>query len=83
LNLPAEGTFDRVITLEQGRQTGDFFFGQVASMLLLVDASLVTQLAGNLIANAIQIAQRNERGLVVRNINTKQTWHSRKILKQK
>jgi hypothetical protein len=68
-DLTAERSFDGVVTLQESGQAGHFLLVQLAGALGGLDAGLVAKLAGDLIAHAVQIAQRNHDRLVVGNID--------------
>jgi hypothetical protein len=75
-HLASEGAFDRIIALQQRGNPRDLFFVEVAGLALHVDAGLVAQLASHLFAYPVQVLERKENLLVIRNIDTEQTRHS-------
>src|SRR5712691_9984293 len=76
LDLPAERAFDRVFAVEDGRQPGQVVVGQLLGPPLRVDLGLLAQPQRRGRPDAVDIAQRDVRRLVVRDVHTQDTWHS-------
>src|SRR6516164_3682144 len=77
LDLAAQRPLDRVLAVQNGRQPGDVFVGQVLGAALRVDAGLLAQAQGQRRPDAVDVPQRNVRRLVVGQVNTQDTRHGR------
>src|SRR5262249_36210024 len=75
LHLPAQGTFDRVIPIENTCQTAEFIVGQFLGATLRIDFRLFAKAQCHRRADAVNVTQRNMRRLVIRKVNTQDTGH--------
>lgn len=72
----AERAFDRVVALEQSRKPADLFLGDVSGLTVRIDLRFLAQFSGDKTAHAVEILKRNHNPLVIRDVNTKEAWHS-------
>src|SRR5208282_2528290 len=75
LNLATELALDHVLVVQQRGQLGQVVLCQVAGSLVGIDPGPNAKLFGEEGTNAVNVAQRNYRALVVGNIDTQNTRH--------
>src|SRR5262245_36785032 len=78
----AQGPFDQVFPVEDGRDPGDLVVGQFLGPPLRVDAGLVTQPQGKSRPDPSQVAKANVGRLVRRQVNALDTGHGSMLLDQ-
>ena len=64
-----------VFAVENGGDAGDLVVVQLLGLALRIDAGLLAQLQGRGRPDAVDVAQRNMRRLIVGQVNTKDTGH--------
>jgi hypothetical protein len=68
-------TLDDKFAVEERRQPADVVVGHLARFALGIDSCLIAKAKSQRRPNAVQIAQRNVRRFIRRNINTEDTRH--------
>src|SRR5206468_3359117 len=70
-----ELAFDHVLVIEQDGELGQLVFRQVAGVLVGADPRPLAELVGEERADPVDVAQRDHRALVVRDVDTEDTRH--------
>src|SRR5262245_32522172 len=80
LHLPAQRALDGVLAVEDAHQPADLVVGQFLGLALRVEPRLVAQLPRRRRADPVEVAQRNVRRLVARDIDALDTGHLLRLL---
>jgi hypothetical protein len=80
LNLATQRSFNGVVTVEDRGQSGQVVVAQFLCLALGIDAGLIAQMQSRGRTDAVDVAQRNMCGLIVRDVHTQDTRHVENLL---